>query len=92
MSYHVGDFVLFNAGGMWNPDKPEFVCEILDEKVSAYDRGPDSFLLKPITPVPCSLSSIMSNALPDDTFWCWHGYFAATDFQPEVTVDISALL
>lgn len=92
MSYHIGNYVLFNAGGMWDNAKPQFVCEILDEKVSAYGRGPDIFLLKPITPVPRSLSSIMSNALPDDTFWCWQGYFAATDFQPEVTVDISGLL
>lgn len=92
MGYHIGDYVSFNAGGMWNPDKPEFVCEILDEKVSAYGRGTNIFLLKPITPVPCSLSSIMSNALPDDTFWCWQGNFTRSDFSPAVAVDVSVLL
>lgn len=92
MSYHIGDFVLFNAGGMWNPDKPEFVCEILDEKSSSVSFIPDIFLLKPVDLLPCSLLSIMSNALPNETFWCWNGNFVRSGLQPDVTVDVSVLL
>lgn len=92
MGYHIGDYVFFNAGGIWNPDKPEFVCEILDEKSSSFNFIPDIFLLKPVDPLPCSLLSIMSNALPNETFWCWQGNFTRSDFSPVVTVDISGLL
>lgn len=92
MNYHIGDYVLFNADGRWDGAKPHFICEILDDASSVPGRIPDVFLLKPISPPPCLLSSIMSNALPDDTFWCWQGYFITTDFRPEVVVDISRLL
>ena len=45
MSYHIGNYVLFNAGGMWDNAKPQFVCEILDEKVSAYKANHPSAAL-----------------------------------------------
>lgn len=92
MGYHIGDYVFFNAGGIWNPDKPEFVCEILDEKSSSFNFIPDIFLLKPVEPPPRPLSSIMRGSEPDGTFWCWQGNFTRSDFRPAVTVDISGLL
>lgn len=92
MGYHIGDYVSFNAGGMWNPEKPEFVCEILDERFSNRCGSPNTFLLKPVEPPPRPLSSIMRGSEPDGTFWCWQGNFTRSDFSPAVAVDISGLL
>lgn len=92
MGYHIGDYVSFNAGGMWNPEQPQFICEILGKRSSNRYGSPDTFLLKPVEPPPRPLSSIMRGSKPDGTFWCWQGNFTRSDFRPAVAVDISSLL
>ena len=87
MGYHIGDYVFFNAGGIWTPERPQFICEILDERSSN-----STFLLKPVEPPPRPLSSIMRGSEPDGTFWCWQGNFTRSDFSPAVAIDISGLL
>ena len=93
MSYHIGDSVLFNADGMWDPNKPSFLCQIIQVGENDGGYGSDVFRLNPLDPLQEPLRLIVGmSACDDDTFWCWQGYFVRSDFQPIIEVDITTLL